>query len=863
MNLFKTTEENRKKILLTLTLRVFVFVFILSWTFSEFAFFFSPPNIVEAALPGVAHNFRWGLDDPTSSDILKRPTVSEVDDTLVSIKVGAPTGSDSDPVLRLVNVTSDAWPSGTLVRLAYTDCTGVALKTCAQRSTVEASPGTPATNWVYVDDRGLTTSGLFRFRQMAYDTGDTLDGTQITSVLTSGHNPTPAAYISSDSVTTSFTSGAWPESDFSLEYYGTAPSVLKTYIFAQVINGSLVGFSGMHNTTGAVLEVIPANWTGTAGFSSGVSLTSSTTATVKYIFTDDSDQDSTTDFSYATSTRAPTSWSTVCSSVGSGYNAHTFKDTTTGHVRTCDITGLEESTAYYFQIDHTDPDGLAGPAPLITGPYYTDQGKGVVTFAHTTFDASDTTGDDVTVLTIDDVPLGINPVKTMSLDDFQVTVDSGGDILQIDTFSTSTLPASATIDKSWIEFEYGGTGSKTYTHNLNIGAAGTEPAACSAGGSPGTNWTSAWSISSVVSNVWVGATTSAFTGYTINQLGSMDVCLNNSSSGGSAHDLGFDYLWMATTYTPDSSTVTAVTDSPTEEGPTSAQMNGSVDTSGVSGKYYFEYGDTASYGNTTAETYVCDFIGEQEVYETVIDLSPGTLQHYRVCLKAPPWGSGTCGSDNTFTTTAGAATLDQAAYRWFVNTDSTSVGGSAIMNSPMIAPSQGNPFRLRLMLHAGVAQLDLSGTTSILQFAEKSGQCDAGFIGESWTNMSSTSGAIRYYDNSTPTDGAALTANYKDPKHASSTDTGIGTDIVNNQIYSEGENNFINSQSAIPAGEDGLWDFSLVDFSASPGTSYCIRAVQEGEGVLDSYSVVPEITTAQRIKVRLRSAIRLRAVRLR
>jgi hypothetical protein len=208
------------------------------------------------------------------------------------------------------------------------------------------------------------------------------------------------------------------------------------------------------------------------------------------------------------------------------------------------------------------------------------------------------------------------------------------------------------------------------------------------------------------------------------------------------------------------------------------------------------------------------------------------------------------------------STLAQASYKWFSNANSADVGRGAIMNQPMIAPPQGTPFRLRLLLSAGNSTIAQSGTTSLLQFAVRSGTCDTAFSGESYSNVSSTTGAIRYYDNATPADGASLVANYEDPRFASSTGTGIGYDIVRNQAYSEGSNNFSNTVAAIAAGEDGLWDFALVDNSATRGTSYCFRAVQAGGTPLNSYYVIPEIQTYQPMKIKLRGNVKLRQVKL-
>lgn len=208
----------------------------------------------------------------------------------------------------------------------------------------------------------------------------------------------------------------------------------------------------------------------------------------------------------------------------------------------------------------------------------------------------------------------------------------------------------------------------------------------------------------------------------------------------------------------------------------------------------------------------------------------------------------------------------QTAYTWFTNTNSANVGRGSIQNSPTIAPQQGTPFRLRLLLHNAIEPLAAIGTTTRLEVAERSGTCDPQFIGETYTEVSSTTGAIRLYDNLGVASTSALTAHNQDPRHASST-TGIGSDSVNNQDYSE-NSRFMNYKSAIATSTDGLWDFSLVDVSAPQGTNYCFRVTDISgattTNMVGGYNVIPEITTAQILKTRLRSAIRLRsAVRLR
>ncbi|MBI1956939.1 MAG: hypothetical protein HYS44_00565 [Candidatus Niyogibacteria bacterium] len=206
--------------------------------------------------------------------------------------------------------------------------------------------------------------------------------------------------------------------------------------------------------------------------------------------------------------------------------------------------------------------------------------------------------------------------------------------------------------------------------------------------------------------------------------------------------------------------------------------------------------------------------------------------------------------------------LEQAAYRWYSNSASTSPGNAGTINTPMTAPQQGTPFRLRLNLHVKDAQLGASGTTTKLQFATKSGsRCDASGGGESYSDLT-TATAIRFFDNASLADNLAIGPHPSfDPRHSSTTK---GVDNVKYQNFNDGgtDTTFTNAQSAIPQDEDGIWDFSLVDFSAEANTSFCIIAVQNGGGLLASYgsSTIPELRTAQKGKVRLRSAVRLRPV---
>jgi hypothetical protein len=178
--------------------------------------------------------------------------------------------------------------------------------------------------------------------------------------------------------------------------------------------------------------------------------------------------------------------------------------------------------------------------------------------------------------------------------------------------------------------------------------------------------------------------------------------------------------------------------------------------------------------------------------------------------------------------------FDQSAYRFFSNQDSTDVGTPlANQDTSATLNSAGEAFRLRLLIHNNV-YLPASVQFFKLQFGTSTGGNCTSSPPSSWSDVTNAT-AIAYNDNPTPSDGDTLTANSNDPTH--------GADTIVNQTYEEA-NNFTNSVAAIPSGQDGKWDFSLIDNGAPANTTYCLRAVKSDGTVLDTYSVIPQITTA-------------------
>jgi hypothetical protein len=178
--------------------------------------------------------------------------------------------------------------------------------------------------------------------------------------------------------------------------------------------------------------------------------------------------------------------------------------------------------------------------------------------------------------------------------------------------------------------------------------------------------------------------------------------------------------------------------------------------------------------------------------------------------------------------------FNQSAYRFFANQDSTDVGlPLGLQDTPITLISSGQEFRLRILIHNNI-YLTSQVQYFKLQFGTSTGVSCTLNPPSSWVDVEKST-AIAVNDNPTPNDGSPLTANLNDPIH--------GLDTIRNQTYEE-ENPFTNSVSAINAGEDGKWDFSLKDNGAPANTTYCFRVVKDDGSLLDTYSVIPQITTA-------------------
>lgn len=175
---------------------------------------------------------------------------------------------------------------------------------------------------------------------------------------------------------------------------------------------------------------------------------------------------------------------------------------------------------------------------------------------------------------------------------------------------------------------------------------------------------------------------------------------------------------------------------------------------------------------------------------------------------------------------------DQTRFRIFANADSTNVGAPlASVNTAATLPSAGAAFRVRAVIEVSGAPLAAGMEEFKLQYAGKGfGSCDAPSGTPSTYADVTTSTPIAFYNNPTPSDGAALTANANDPS----------ADV--NQTYEELNNFTATSQVAV--GDRAMWDFALKDNGAPVNTAYCLRVVKNDGTPLELYSKHPQITTS-------------------
>lgn len=173
--------------------------------------------------------------------------------------------------------------------------------------------------------------------------------------------------------------------------------------------------------------------------------------------------------------------------------------------------------------------------------------------------------------------------------------------------------------------------------------------------------------------------------------------------------------------------------------------------------------------------------------------------------------------------------FSQRAYGFFNNQDSAQVSSTlAATNTTATLPSTGAAFRLRLLLGVASDTLDTGGQNFKLRFASST-NCGTA----TYTDVA-ISTTIAFNNNPTASDGDLLIASSSDP-------TDGGTPVVD-ETYNE--QNTFTAASSIQAGQDGEWDFSLIDNGAPSSTTYCFEVTKSDGTALASYAQYPAIVTA-------------------
>jgi len=133
-----------------------------------------------------------------------------------------------------------------------------------------------------------------------------------------------------------------------------------------------------------------------------------------------------------------------------------------------------------------------------------------------------------------------------------------------------------------------------------------------------------------------------------------------SSSGGTANGSDLTFTTLAAAPTAQSQAATLITSS-------SATLNSFVNANGATTTIHFDYGLTASYGNSTTSGNIGT--GSGNFGAAISGLSPNTTYHFRIVASSS--GGTANGSDLTFTTLANAPTAQTQAATLITATSAT------------------------------------------------------------------------------------------------------------------------------------------------------------------------------------------------
>ena len=146
-------------------------------------------------------------------------------------------------------------------------------------------------------------------------------------------------------------------------------------------------------------------------------------------------------------------------------------------------------------------------------------------------------------------------------------------------------------------------------------------------------------------------------------------------------------------------------------GETQATLNGTINPNGQATSFFFEWGASSVYGQSTEELPVGEDHAGHAENAPLTALAAGTVYHFRVVAKN---ASGTTpGADRTFTTTAPPA--PEATPTTTVTTPAPVTGGSAMTTAttPIVTPAPGPPIVGSPSLHPGQRGTSVTGSLHV------------------------------------------------------------------------------------------------------------------------------------------------------
>jgi uncharacterized delta-60 repeat protein len=158
----------------------------------------------------------------------------------------------------------------------------------------------------------------------------------------------------------------------------------------------------------------------------------------------------------------------------------------------------------------------------------------------------------------------------------------------------------------------------------------------------------------------------------------------------------------------------------------------------------------------------------------------------------------------------------------------------AALNTAATAPAEGTIFRLRLAMHVGATQLDPGAVYFKLRYALKGGAGSCSAVSSGTFLDVRTTTPVSYADNANAGSGQSLATNANDPTHSS--------DTLVRQSYLDNDTSSFTAETAISAGQDGIWDFGLKTYHAVQGDTYCLKLVKSDGSNLNTLTQFPEIT---------------------